>query len=202
MKPASKEKIAAVRSEAVAAGIPCVTESGGKFLELLCSTGSRIKAVEIGSGNGFASLFIVNAMLKTGGRLITFEKDEKRFELAYNNLHEYIDGGYVSLYNADALEMLDVAGEDIDFLFIDGMKRLYSEFLSSYLPKLKTGAFIFSDDIFFQGVIDPDKTLDRHRSIVRGLREYNNYLAELENSGLIKNYLFDFENGMAVSIKL
>ncbi len=191
-----------LKSEAEALSIPCISRSTGSLLEMLIRLGRSKNIVEIGTGNGYSTLHILSAAMAIGGLVTTFEKDGPRFGLALNNLKGYTESGNLKIINGDALSILDQVPDNIDLLFIDGMKRQYSDILKEIWNKLEKNAIICSDDIFFQGVMEPEKTLDRHKNIVKGLREYIEYLKELETEGKLKNFFFDYENGISVSQKL
>jgi len=118
------------------------------------------------------------------------------------NMAPFIANGVLEVISGDAVERLKESAASfsaVDFLFIDAMKRQYREILESFLPFLKKGAVVFSDDIYFQGVLEPEKTLGRHKSIVEGLRRYLDYLKELEMKGAVRNYFFGYEDGMSVT---
>ncbi|HNY09979.1 MAG TPA: class I SAM-dependent methyltransferase [Candidatus Wallbacteria bacterium] len=191
-----------LKSEAEVLSIPCISPSTGNLLEMVARLGRSKNIVEIGTGNGYSTLHLLSGAALNGGRVTTFEKDVPRFRLALNNLNNYAEKGMLKIFNEDALSVLDEVPANIDLLFIDGMKRQYCDILKKIWNKLEKNAIICSDDIFFQGVLEPEKTLDRHKSIVKGLREYIAYLNELENEGKIKNFFFDYENGISVSQKL
>jgi len=218
----STELFKQVKTQALDNSIPCISDSTGNFLELLVRMNRSRKIIEIGTGNGYSTLFFLNSVFNrhvnensytqccenstfdNEFKLFTFEKDKQRFDMAAANLKQFIDSGAVSLICDDALNHISEVFSDgeADFLFIDGTKRQYTEALKQYWHKLKNGAIIFSDDVFFRGVLDPENALKRHKGIIEGLRGYNSFLDEFEKSGFIKNYFFQYENGMSVSIKI
>lgn len=198
------EFINRIREESARESIPSVSDSTGRFIEMLAAVSGARNIVEVGCANGCATCYLLNAAAKTGGRVTSFEKDARRFEMAEINLRAHTAAGTLKLVAGDALEKMDelITGPGsgaVDFLFIDAMKRQYRPILEAFMPRLSKGAIVFSDDIFFRGVLEPEKTLDRHRSIVRGLREYLDYLKTLEAAGAVENYFYGYEDGMAVT---
>lgn len=191
-----------IKKEAEILSVPCISQSTGNLLEMLVRLGRSKNIVEIGTGNGYSTLFLLAGAALNGGVVTTFEKDGQRFQAAAKNLGNYTEKGVLKMFNEDAFLVPGHVPENIDLLFIDGMKRQYCDILKKAWDRLEKNAIICSDDIFFQGVLEPEKTLDRHKSIVKGLREYIEYLKELENEGKIKNFFFDYENGISVSQKL
>lgn len=191
-----------IKEESLRESIPSVSASTGNFLEMLAVLSGARNIVEVGCANGYATSYLIKAAVKNNGRVTTFEKDAARHKMAENNLSGHIKSGILTLIEGDALEVTGRIPSDIDFLFIDAMKRQYRAILETFLPHLRKGAIVFSDDIYFQGVLDPSKTLDRHKSIVKGLREYLACLDELERKGKVKNYFYGYEDGMAVTIIL
>ena len=198
----SDELMNNIREESAKESIPSVSPSTGRFLEMLASFSRAKNIVEVGCANGYATCYLINAAVKNGGRVTSFEKDRKRFEMAKTNMAGFIENGRLNLVGGDALEAMGEISGEVDFLFIDAMKRQYKPILEAFLPLLSKGAIVFSDDIYFQGVLEPEKPLDRHKSIVRGLREYLNFLKDLEAKGTVENYFYGYEDGMAVTRKL
>ncbi len=197
-------KISRIKEEAEREAIPSVSSSTAAFLEMLAVMKRSKNIVEIGCANGYATSHLIRAAIENGGHVTAFEKDAKRYFMAKTNLSEYIENKTLELIEGDALENMHRAGSGtkIDFLFIDAMKRQYKPLLSAFIPLMSKGGVVFSDDIYFQGVLEPQKALARHKSIVAGLREYLVYLKELEAEKKIKNYFYNYEDGMAVSIIL
>lgn len=191
-----------IKEESIRESIPSVSASTGNFLKMLAVLSGAKNIVEVGCANGYATGYLIRAALKNGGRVTAFEKDARRRQMAENNLSFHIKRGTVTLIESDALKAVELIPPDIDFLFIDAMKRQYRAILETFMPYLRKGAIVFSDDIYFQGVLEPEKTLGRHKAIVKGLTEYLAYLNELEIRGAVKNYFYEYEDGMAVTVIL
>ena len=87
-----------------------VPESDGKVLyELIVSNNYR-NALEVGTSTGRSTIWMAWALSKTGGKLITIELHEGRYEKAKKNVAEAGLSEYVDFRLADAHELVPKPG--------------------------------------------------------------------------------------------
>ena len=111
----------------------------GKVLYDLIIKNKYTKAVEIGTSTGLSAIWIAWALSKTGGKLITIEIHEGRYQKALANfkeagLYEYIDARL-----ADAHELVEKLEGPFDFVFSDADKDWYKNYFIALAPKLEVG---------------------------------------------------------------
>lgn len=121
-----------------------VPPEDGRVLRLLAeATGAR-HVVEIGTSNGYASIWFCLALRTTGGKLTTFEIDARRASLARENFKRAGVEKLVTLIEGDAHEKVTTLKEPIDIVFIDADKDGYLDYLNKLLPLVRPGGLILA----------------------------------------------------------
>jgi len=116
----------------------------GRVLRLLAeATGAR-HVVEIGTSNGYASIWFCLALRTTGGKLTTFEIDARRASLARENFKRAGVDKLVNLIEGDAHEKVKMLKGPIDIVFIDADKDGYLDYLNKLLPFVRPGGLILA----------------------------------------------------------
>ena len=86
-----------------------------------------------------------------------------------------------------------------DFIFLDGPKGQYLKYYSLLKSLLSQGGVLVADDVGFHGLVSgDDKVKHKHRSIVEHMRAF---LEKLQNDQDFETQIFDFEDGVSVSVK-
>lgn len=127
--------------------LPVSREAGLLLYMLARSCGART-IVEFGTSFGVSTLHLAAALRDNGGgRLITSEFEPSKVARARENLTA---GGLIDLVEireGDALQTLSIdLPEQIDLVFLDGAKGLYSDVLSLLEARLRRGALIMADN--------------------------------------------------------
>lgn len=145
-----------------------VPEADGKILYDLIIKNSYKNAVEIGTSTGHSATWIAWALSKTGGKLITIEINETRYNKALENFRKAGLSDYIDARLADAHELVPQLEGPIDFVFIDADKEWYTNYLKSLLPKLKVGGCFTAHNVLNLGYM-------------RGIEEFLDYARSLPN---------------------
>jgi caffeoyl-CoA O-methyltransferase len=133
-----------------------VPPEDGKVLRLLAeATGAR-HVVEIGTSNGYASIWFCLALRSTGGRLTTFEIDAQRVSLARENFKRAGVDKLVTLIEGNAHEKVKILKEPIDIVFLDADKDGYLDYLNKLLPLMRPGGLILAHDTTDAGSLMQD----------------------------------------------
>ena len=127
-----------------------ISQKQGEFLyDLLLEKNART-IVEFGTSFGISTLYLGAAALANGGRVITTELLPEKCRVAQKNFKKAGLTSVIELWEGDATETLKDAPEGIDFLLLDGWNDLYLPVLKILEPKLKPGAFIYTDNASFR----------------------------------------------------
>jgi len=128
-------------------GMLNVSMDDGRLLRLLTETMGAKHVVEIGTSNGYSSLWLFMALHTTGGKLTTFEIDPEKIKLAANNFKKAGVDHLVTIVEGDAHEKVKRLKEPIDLLFIDADKDGYLDYLNKLLPLVRPGGLIVSHNM-------------------------------------------------------
>jgi caffeoyl-CoA O-methyltransferase len=116
----------------------------GRLLRIFAeSTGAR-NVVEIGTYNGYSTLWFCLALRNTGGKIVTHELNPKYAALARENFKKAGVEDLVTLVEGDAHETVARLKEPIDILFIDADKPGYADYLKKLLPLVRPGGLILA----------------------------------------------------------
>jgi caffeoyl-CoA O-methyltransferase len=121
-----------------------VPPEDGRVLRLLAeATGAR-HIVEVGTSNGYASIWFCLALRTTGGKLTTYEIDARRASLARENFKRAGVDELVTIVEGDAHSNVTKLKEPIDIVFIDADKDGYLDYLNKLLPLVRPGGLILA----------------------------------------------------------
>jgi caffeoyl-CoA O-methyltransferase len=133
-----------------------VPPEDGRILRLLTeATGAR-HVVEIGTSNGYASIWFCLALRNTGGKLTTFEIDARRASLARENFKRAGVDKLVTIIEGDAHENVKMLKGPIDIVFIDADKDGYLDYLNKLLPLVRPGGLILAHNTTDAGSLMQD----------------------------------------------
>lgn len=177
---------------------PIVRDESIQFLKELIEKYKPKRVLEVGTFIGFSA----SVMLETDRDcfVVTLEIDEENAKNAVKNLTELGFAGRFEVVNCDAYDYLqNNQNERFDFIFLDGPKGQYIKYLPHLKKMLKNGGVLLADDVLFYGFVRSNEPIEhKHRSLVNNLRKF---LAEIENDDDFETTIYEFANGMSVSIK-
>jgi predicted O-methyltransferase YrrM len=145
-----------------------VPASDGKVLYDIIIKNGYTRALEIGTSTGHSGIWIAWALSKTGGKLITVDIDERRYETALANFEAAGLADYIDARLADAHELVPELEGPFDFVFSDADKGWYKNYLIDVLPKLEVN-----------GCFTAHNVVGQSRS--SGIRNFLEYLQSLPN---------------------
>ncbi len=153
------------------------------------------KVLEIGTFIGYSASVILE---NSDAELTTVEIDEKNAADARQNLKSF--EGRCQIVCDDAENFLKKTQDKFDFIFLDGPKGQYKNYLPYLKNILSVGGVLVADDIMFYGLVKSDEPIKhKHRSIVNNLRTF---LENLKSDADFETQIYDFEDGVSVSKKV
>ena len=123
-----------------------IAPENGQFLSILIRSIQAQNVLEVGTSNGYSTIWLAAALKETGGRLITLEFDQKRAEEAQAHLQEVGLDNIVEVRIGNALDEIPKCDATFDLVFLDAEKNEYRRYLELALPNIRPGGLIVADD--------------------------------------------------------
>ena len=119
-----------------------VLRHDGIFLKMLVKMIGAKRCLEIGTGDGYSSIWIASGMKETGGKLTTLEFSPERARRARENFRKSEVEKQITLIEGDALKIIPTLSDQFDFVFIDAWKNDYYTYFQMIYPKVRKGGTI------------------------------------------------------------
>ena len=176
--------------------IPVLLPESKAFLVQLVTLLKPAKTLEIGTAVGYSSQLI----LRNGGeRLFTVEIDEGLASIAKSYFSRAGLSDRVNVFIGDASEIIPLMEGSFDFIFMDGPKTRYIEYLPHLMRMLKKGGTLLCDNVLWNGMVSgKNETQKNKTTIVHGLDKF--ITAICSDDRLITSIL-PVGDGMSLSIR-
>jgi len=114
---------------------------------LIRATGGR-RILELGTSNGYSTIWLADAAESTGGSVVSVDIDPSRIELAGENLRVAGLEALVELRTEDAAETL-VSSDDAEweFVFLDAERPAYPSYLRDLVRTLARRGLLAIDNV-------------------------------------------------------
>ena len=124
-----------------------ITRATGEFLAVLVLAAAAQRVLEIGTSNGYSTLWLAHAVGATGGAVTTVELSDSKIELAQANFSRSGLGGSITLVQDAASRVLERAGDaSVDFIFLDSERSEYPAWWSDLKRVLRPGGLLVVDN--------------------------------------------------------
>ena len=121
-------------------------EVGQLLVTLIVATGART-IVEVGTSSGYSALYLASGARQTGGRVVTFDIDPAKVELAARTFAAAGVDDVVELRHGDGLAGLAAFAGRADLVFIDAEKGDYLGALGPAIEALRPGGLLVADNL-------------------------------------------------------
>ena len=119
----------------------------GPFLLTLALSNRSRTIVEIGTSGGYSTLWLAVAAQQTDGRVITFEIDPAKVELARATFADAEVEDRVELRSIDGAVGLAALAASADLVFLDAEKEDYLRLLEPAIEALRPGGLLIADNL-------------------------------------------------------
>ena len=165
------KKLASIRQKYIDAGIPSLKSASLNELMLHVSIKNPKKILEIGTAAGVSGIAML--CVSPDAELVTIEKDESLFAEAERNFAEFGFEKGATLRLGDAGDFLNYTDAKFDFVFLDGAKSRYVDYLPDIKRVLNERGVLFADNVLFRGYVDGGVSYGRgDNAIVNNLRRF------------------------------
>lgn len=185
-----------LEQEAAEENIPIVQLPSAQVMRMLLLLHRPKAILEVGTAIGYSTIWLAEAAPEA--RIVTMDIDEERLVRARENIKEAGCADRVEILSRDATLGLPESYQ-FDCLFIDAAKGQYRVFLDLYLPLLREGGLVISDNVLFRGLVaTPEEAGKRQRPMVDKLLSYNSHLMERPD---LETTFIPVGDGLAISMK-
>lgn len=148
----------------------------GALFNMFIKVGQYRNALELGTSNGYSTIWIAQALRETQGHLVTIEYFSHRQEMAKKNIYDCGLEEWVTFLKGKAVEVVatlhpavfnlssEFSYDDLpkytyqnipdhlkepflDFVFIDASKVEYLKYFELVAPRVKRGGMIVADNV-------------------------------------------------------
>jgi predicted O-methyltransferase YrrM len=124
-----------------------ITRDTGEFLAVLVRATIARRILEIGTSNGYSTLWLADAARAIGGSVTTVEFSDYKVDLALNNFNRSGLAAYISLVQDDAGRVLERSEDSaFDFIFLDSERPEYPGWWSNLRRVLRPGGLLVVDN--------------------------------------------------------
>ncbi|MGA9876270.1 MAG: O-methyltransferase [Solirubrobacteraceae bacterium] len=125
-----------------------VEPDSAQVLAVLARAIGARHALEIGTSNGYSTLWLADAIRSVGGRLVSIDVDPARSLLAAQNLDRAGLREWVELQVADAgVSLCDMPDASWDMIFLDAERPAYAGYWSDLVRVLRPGGLLAVDNV-------------------------------------------------------
>lgn len=117
-----------------------------RFTSMLIQLGKRRSILEIGTSNGYSTIWLAAAAQAHGGTVVSVDRDPAKHLLADENLRRAGLRHVVTLNHGDATHIVAELPGPFDCVFFDADRRSAPAQLSALLPKLSPDALLLHDN--------------------------------------------------------
>lgn len=119
-----------------------------RVLALLVRIMGARHLLEIGTSNGYSTLWLADAARSVGGRVLSVDIDPARSEMARRNLQRAGLGALVELRVEDAAQTLARAADEAwDMVFLDAERPFYVGYWPDLVRVLRPGGLLAVDNV-------------------------------------------------------
>ncbi|MFQ5612462.1 MAG: O-methyltransferase [Anaerolineae bacterium] len=164
--------------------ILAVHPDAARLLHILAVGAKARSIVEIGTGHGYATLWLAMAARKYGGKVLTCEIDPTKAGEARRNFARAGLDGSIELLVGDARELLRGRDTPVDFVFIDAAKDQYEMYFDVLYKQTGLGSMIVADNV----VSHEDELAD--------------YVTYVQNHPNLESATVPIGRGLEISVKI
>ena|SRR3989338_2337198 len=118
----------------------------GEFFYILVKISKSKSILEVGTSNGYSTIWLGEAAKQNKGKVTTIEVSEHKVKMAAENFKRAKLDKTIKIIHGDALEEIPKLKDKFDFLFLDAIKEDYINYFKLAYPKLAKNAVIVADN--------------------------------------------------------
>ena len=124
-----------------------ITRDTGRLLWIIVRATRATRILEVGTSNGFSTIWLADAARSTGGRVTTLELNPDKIALARANLATAGLESVVDIIEGRAADTIAALPGPFDLVFLDADRPSYLTYLELVTPKLRPGGMLIADNV-------------------------------------------------------
>lgn len=179
--------------------VPITKDDTLSFLVETINKNNSKQVLEIGTAIAFGC--ITMATETNCQHIDTVEIDKERFNVANENIKKHGLEHKISTNLIDAMEFLKTCKKKYDFIYLDGPKGQYINYLPYLINILNDGGIIFADNLNFHGMVTGEIPVTKGcRAMIKGLHKY---IEAIQNNTQLKSTIYThIGDGVGLSVKI
>ena len=133
-----------------------ITPDTGQLLWILARSIEAKHILEVGTSNGYSTIWLADAVAPVGGRVTTLERLEAKATMARANLEAAGLASSVDIVQGEAIESLTALNGPFDLVFLDADRGSYLDYLPRLVELLRPGGLLVTDNV----TSHPDEVAD------------------------------------------
>lgn len=124
-----------------------ITRNTGEFLLVLIQAINAQRVLEIGTSNGYSTLWLAQAAQKIGGHVTTIEQSDFKLELAAKNFERSGLSAFITQLRGKAGDLIGALDdESCDLIFLDSRRSEYLAWWPTLKRLLRRGGLLVVDN--------------------------------------------------------
>lgn len=145
-----------------------------QFISILARSSKRQRMLEIGTSNGYSTIWWAWVTTITGGHVTSIERSPEKQAMADANLKRAGLRDQVTLLLGDASEIIQSLDGTYDFVLFDADRRAAPAQLKLLLPKIESGALLLADNVLSH----PDQ-IAKYLDAVNSLADFDHMVIDV-----------------------
>ena len=192
------ERILTLREKAKLNGEPILRDESYKLLLKTVREKKPLSILEVGVNVGLSGISML--LESPNAKLTGIEIDEEKVQIAKENYKLFGVEDRAKILIGDASEILPLLTGTYDFIFLDGPKGHYYEYLPHLLSVLSVGGVLFADNVLFRGYVGGRvKTPHKFNTTKNSMERFLKAITEDEN---LSTKIIDIEDGISITEKI
>lgn len=122
-----------------------ITRDTGEFLAVMVKSSSARRILEIGTSNGYSTIWLA-AALEDGGSLTSIERDPAKLKEAKSNFSKAGLSDRIRLLEGDAAALVRDLTAPFDLVFLDADRTIYRDIADHIIRLTRPGGTIICDN--------------------------------------------------------
>lgn len=124
-----------------------ITPDTGRFLAVLVRATRARRILEVGTSNGYSTIWLAWGARDSGGHVTTVERAPDKVALARANVARAGLADRVTVREGAALDVLAGLRGPFDLIFLDADRPSYVAYADALLPLLQPGGLLVTDNV-------------------------------------------------------